>query len=206
MTLHPNPWPAASRACCPRAREQVIEGFSTHVTLPEKVDLLVAEIVGSIASEEGLVFTMRDAQQRHLKRPFDANSYIPRRVQTMCAPASYVIASLFQPPYADVHFGDSRAGLPVRVGCQDAALQTLCPPQILEDFDFALPLPAEGPQRTRLTFAVDEGYCESAAATHCEGLVPPLVSMSSLQCTEANAIALTGQLSRSFAGLACWPR
>ena len=38
---------------------EVIEGYSTDVTLPEKVDLLVAEIVGDIASEEGLVAGIR---------------------------------------------------------------------------------------------------------------------------------------------------
>ena len=32
---------------------EVIEGFSTELTLPEKVDLCVFEICGSLASEEG---------------------------------------------------------------------------------------------------------------------------------------------------------
>ena len=69
----------------------MIEGFSTDVTLPERADLLVAEIVGEIATAEGIVSTMRDAQERHLKRPYDPLSYIPQRVQTWCAPASYVL-------------------------------------------------------------------------------------------------------------------
>ena len=70
---------------------QVFEGFSTDITLPEKVDLLVAEIVGDVASAEGLVTTMRDAQQRHLKRPHDPLSYIPQRVVTLASPASYLL-------------------------------------------------------------------------------------------------------------------
>ena len=41
---------------------EVIEGLSTEVTLPEKVDLLVAEIVGEVATSEGLVCSMADAQ------------------------------------------------------------------------------------------------------------------------------------------------
>ena len=36
---------------------EVIEGFSTELTLPEKVDLCVFEICGSLASEEGLYAT-----------------------------------------------------------------------------------------------------------------------------------------------------
>lgn len=43
---------------------EVYEGFSTVVELPEKVDLVVSEIVGSIASEEGLHATIQDAHVR----------------------------------------------------------------------------------------------------------------------------------------------
>ena len=58
---------------------EVIEGFSTELTLPEKVDLCVFEICGSLASEEGLYATMKDARERHVKRPDAPESYIPRR-------------------------------------------------------------------------------------------------------------------------------
>ena len=50
--------------------------------------LVLAEIVGSVASEEGLHATVRDVQRRHAKRPFDARSYIPTRCQTLAAPRS----------------------------------------------------------------------------------------------------------------------
>ena len=43
---------------------EVVEGFSTSISLPEKVDVLVAEIAGSVASEEGCYATIRDAQAR----------------------------------------------------------------------------------------------------------------------------------------------
>ena len=80
----------------PRAREavraagwseviEVIEGFSTEVTLPEKVDLVVSEIVGSVASEEGLYATTADAHARHVLRPTRADSWIPHTVETWSA-------------------------------------------------------------------------------------------------------------------------
>lgn len=37
---------------------EVVEGFSTAVTLPYKVDLFVGEVVGNMASEEGIVSTV----------------------------------------------------------------------------------------------------------------------------------------------------
>ena len=68
---------------------EVHEGFSTALELPEQADLLVAEIVGSVASGEGIYATMHDAQQRLMRRPYEAESYIPRAVETWCAPMSY---------------------------------------------------------------------------------------------------------------------
>ena len=68
---------------------EVYEGFSTALELPEQADLLVAEIVGSVASGEGIYATMHDAQQRLMRRPYEAESYIPRAVETWCAPMSY---------------------------------------------------------------------------------------------------------------------
>ena len=64
---------------------EVIEGFSTEVTLPEKVDLVVSEIVGSVASEEGLYATTADAHARHVLRPTRADSWIPHTVETWSA-------------------------------------------------------------------------------------------------------------------------
>jgi len=75
---------------CAKARElikekklenviEIIEGFSDTVELPEKVDILVHDIIGELASLEGLPFMLRDAQQRFLK----PNAIvIPDRVET----------------------------------------------------------------------------------------------------------------------------
>ena len=44
----------------------VVKGLSTNVTLPERADLLVHEILGEIASIEGAPHVIRDAQHRFL--------------------------------------------------------------------------------------------------------------------------------------------
>ena len=49
----------------------MVEGYSTKVELPEKVDVCVAEVIGSVATEEGVYRTIRDAQQRFVKEPED---------------------------------------------------------------------------------------------------------------------------------------
>ena len=75
----------AVRAAGWAAVVEVIVGFSTEVTLPEKVDLVVSEIVGSVASEEGLYATTADAHARHVLRPTRADSWIPPTVETWFA-------------------------------------------------------------------------------------------------------------------------
>ena len=184
---------------------EVIQGFSTDVTLPELADLLVAELVGSIASEEGLVQSVRDAQARHLKWPADPRSFIPRRVQTLCAPASHVLAEVLRPPHCATDYTARRGGRPVRVGCCDAAVQLMSPPQLLEDMDLTQPMPtATGCLRRDLTFEVSEAHMRAAEEVHSEGLTPALLALGTV--TPHAAAALTRHLSRSFAGLACWPR
>jgi protein arginine N-methyltransferase 1 len=55
---------------------EVVEGFSTAVTLPYKVDLFIGEVVGNMASEEGIVSTVGGpslaafARARESPRPF----------------------------------------------------------------------------------------------------------------------------------------
>lgn len=186
---------------------EVIDGFSTAITLPERADLLVAEIVGSVASEEGLIQTMRDAQQRHLKRPFDPASYIPQRVQTLCAPASYILTSLLRPPHSERDFAASLHGAPVRVGCADAAVQLLSGPKPCEDFQFHRGvLPADAGSAASLAFVVDAGRLAHSAATHVDGLGPSLLALPGLGCSEALVATLARRLAHTFAGVACWPR
>ena len=106
---------------------EVLEGFSTAITLPEKADLVVAEIVGSIASEEGMYATIRDAQARLVKRPELAASWIPSRCQTWVAPATYALHYALGPPQFD--WGKLKE--PVRLSCMYAwQAKGACAPQL----------------------------------------------------------------------------
>ncbi|GMI22867.1 hypothetical protein TrRE_jg219, partial [Triparma retinervis] len=104
---------------------EVIEGLSTKVNLPEKVDLVVAEIIGSIASEEGLHATLRDVHSRHVKDPLSPSSFIPTRVQTLFAPASYTLHYALGPPEYDW----GKLVEPVRFNCRDPAVQIMSDPK-----------------------------------------------------------------------------
>ena len=121
----------ADEASAKRARETirdadlasvitVIEGLSTAVTLPEKVDVCISETVGSIASEEGLYPTMADAHLRHVLRPTEEASWIPRRIQTRAAPACYALHhGVGHPAFAWLE--TSAAGGPPRPEMDDGA-------------------------------------------------------------------------------------
>lgn len=82
---------AKASGAVPRGLVTVHQGLSTAIELDVKVDLVVAEIIGSVASEEALHATVRDAQARLIARPHDPASYIPVRAQTIAAPASYYL-------------------------------------------------------------------------------------------------------------------
>ena len=213
--IEASPWAARlARACVERACDvpsgvvSVIEGLSTDVTLPEKADLLVAELVGSVASDEGLVATMRDTVERLVKRPNDPASYIPVRCQTMCAPAAYALHYLLTPPRFD--WADGLNGQAVRTPCWDTAVQPLCAPQMLEDIAFHEPLPpprpsqhiaeASTPQaRSTLEFTVSTARTAHASACY-------LATLRRERLSEASASPLAAAMARTLSGLACWPR
>jgi hypothetical protein len=113
----------------------ILEGFSNQITLPGglKADLCIAEIVGSVASEEGAYATIRDAHERLLKHPDDPSSWIPNRIQTYAAPASYTLHNLLGPPEFD---WTKLGGEPVRFSCRDRGLELLADPVLVEDISF----------------------------------------------------------------------
>ena len=182
---------------------EVIEGFSTTITLPERADLLIAEISGSIASEEGMYASIIDARRRHMKRPEDPASYIPARCQTLAVPAA-----------CSVHHRDGCAwlasGPPVRLGCESPWLLPLSAPQLWEDFAFggaaeALP-PLPGTATTALAFRV----CAATAAANARELSEQLeaqgVSAERAGGRGRSLAELTKDVALSLSGLACWPR
>ena len=177
---------------------EVIEGFSTSVTLPEKADLCVAEIVGSIASEEGLHATIRDAQARLLKRPFETSSYIPARCQTVVAPASYALHYALGPPQFD---WAKLNGEPVRLNCRDETLQLLSDPVLLEDVAFADQQPSPGPwtPSPTLSFRVDGARLASNEQVYYDELRRE-------GAKEAEAKTVATRAAQSLSGIAMWPR
>lgn len=65
----------------------VIHGQSQEIELPEKVDVIVHEILGEIASREGVVASLRDAE-RFLSAAARKRSWsVPSRARTFLAPA-----------------------------------------------------------------------------------------------------------------------
>jgi len=178
---------------------EVLDGCSTAVTLPEKADLVVAEIVGSIASEEGMYATIRDAQARLVKRPDLASSWIPNRCQTLAAPATYALHYALGPPAFD--WGKLKE--PVRVNCRDETLQTLAEPLVIEDISFAdLALPSEGtwrPSPPVASFVVSGARIEANQEKY-------YAELRREGSKEQEARELSAAVAHSLSGLALWPR
>jgi len=177
----------------PEGTMEVIEGFSTDVSLPETVDLLVCEIAGSVASEEGMYATIRDAQQRFMKRPTDPASYIPFSYETWGAPCTDMVH----------HSGGAdRSRKCTRVEADDSTLQLLADPQIVEDIRLAdTTMPASGTigAASSLVWTVDP----HRVAANQEAFRQRL---SKEGLPEEALPPLTEDISKSFSGIALWPR
>lgn len=177
----------------------VLEGFSTDISLPnnDKVDLIVAEIIGSIASEEGVVATITDAHKRFAKNPTSAKSWIPTRVQTFGAPASYTLHNIFGPPGFDWSKLD---GEPVRFNCRDEGLQLLSNPQVVEDIVFSDILNYKSSRgSTVLKFEVDGDRAKANTATL-------VTELQANQLGKSEATRMADATGNSFSGIAFWPR
>mmetsp|Transcript_52749 Transcript_52749/g.112070 ORF Transcript_52749/g.112070 Transcript_52749/m.112070 type:complete len:323 (+) Transcript_52749:109-1077(+) len=172
----------------------ILEGFSSDITLPggEKADFAVAEIVGSVASEEGAYATILDAHKRLLKNPSDPMSWIPSRIQTYAAPASYSLHNLFLPPAFD---WTKLNGEPVRFNCRDEGLQLLSDPILVEDISFADI--GKGVQKKRTSFTVDGRRVEDNIKKFNEEYKRGRVA-------DADTLAITA--ANSVSGIALWPR
>ena len=174
---------------------EIIEGFSTAITLPERADLLVAEIIGSVASEEGMYTSIRDARLRHMKRPNDPASYIPARCQTVAVPASYSL-------HHKGEVGWDTASPPVRIACNSPWLLPLSTPQLWEDFDFAEDDPPGAGRHgleAPLRFVVEAQAVEANSRSLAEQL--------QIQGMEAErAVETADGIACSLSGISCWPR
>jgi predicted RNA methylase len=179
----------------------VLDGLSTDVTLPnkEKADVIVAEIVGSIATEEGAYATILDAHKRLLKDPTNDSNWIPNRIQTWCAPASYTLHNLFTPPEFD---WTKIAAEPVRFNCRDLGLALLTDPQCIEDISFAdinNSKSSNSAKDRKLSFAASEERIEENTGTF-------FVEYKKGGLPKDEAANLATVAARSCTGIAFWPR
>ena len=197
--IEANPAAAASaRAVVARAGYedfvQVVEGFSCEVQLPEKVDFCVAEIIGSVASEEGVYATIRDAH-RFLKDPTSNENWIPCRVQTYGAPASYTLHNIFGPPEFD---WTKLNGEPVRFSCRDNGLQLLSDPKLLEDLSFAALTSESKLEEGSVEFTISDDRITQNKS--------PLFDEFRQRSDKNFSEKFAEETSRSFTGIAMWPR
>jgi len=132
---------------------QIIEGDSMKVDLPERVDFVVSELIGSIATQEGVEPIIRDAGQRFVKRKVEGgesmcSQMIPARCQTLIAPVKYTEHRImsFAGKRGVMSRGKPEDGTlrPLRLRSKTRDLNFLAEPQILEDFDYCNP----GPRQT----------------------------------------------------------
>jgi len=184
-----------------------LEGFSTDITLPndDKVDLIVAEIIGSIASEEGVVATIADAHARFAKNPNSDATWIPNRVQTYASPASYTLHNLFGPPGFD---WSKLEGDPIRFNCRDEALQLLADPQLVEDISFK-DIPQQfGTKQSQSSYyhnrrVLDFTVDEQRTVANTEKLVQELQDN---KLGKSEAVRVADATGHSFSGVAFWSR
>ena len=134
-------------------------GDSRQVELPEKVDVCVSELIGTIGSSEGVISILNDAQ-RFLK---PGGVMIPHRSITRIAAVSLPEELLCRPRFTELsgHYAEKifrKIGYPfdVRVCIKDFPLSHLVSDsQVFEDLSFTGQLPPELETRIELTMQRD---------------------------------------------------
>jgi len=137
-------------------RITVLHGFSTDASLelPAKADLLVHELIGEIAGEEGVVAAVLDAAERHLAPSAQPPLSIPSRVRSLLAPCEL--------PSGTVPGSGRALKLP--------ALPTsarLAPPLPFEDLRFEHGAPASS-ATSELSFSLERAGLLACLAVHVE--------------------------------------
>jgi len=120
---------------------EVVTGEATALTLPERADVCVAEIVGCIGGAEGMAAVLGDAERRHL---VEGAQVIPAAVRTLVAAVSLagvlgpepVLASVFG-PYVEGIFRAVGGPFDVRFCLAGVGPEMLrSSPAVLEDLRF----------------------------------------------------------------------
>ena len=181
----------------PTGLVEVITGLSSDVTLPEKADVILAEIIGSIATEEGVVATVRDAQKRLAKNPFDPNTYIPFACRTYAAPVTYAVHYSLGPP----RFDWGKLKEPVRLNCRDETAQLLSDPQLLEEVRLSSEALSEG--KWRATPVVRYEISPSRINENMNKFSRELIQE---RVPQEEAASLAASVAHSLSGVAFWPK
>lgn len=141
--------------------------------------------------------TIKDAQARHMKDPYNPANYIPVSVQTFGAPVSYAFHPVLAPPRYE-----QLKGQPLRVNCRDKTVQLLSNPQIIEDIRFSekgLPGPDRWQRKEPFEFVMDPARLEVNEKEYLKGLTD-----EDMKPEEKEALAKS--TACSFSGMAFWPR
>lgn len=137
----------------------LLKGSSTAIELPEKVDVCVSELIGTIGSSEGVIPVLNDAR-RFLK---DRGAMIPRRSITRAAAVSLPGASAIEPRFTPVtrHYAGKvfeAVGYPfdVRVCVKNLPPSSVVSESdVFEDLDFSAPVPLQCSRPIRLRITAD---------------------------------------------------
>ena len=178
---------------------EVIEGFSTSIELPELVDIVVSEIVGSIASEEGVYATVQDAHARLVKEPLLHGSWIPHTVETWGSPCSYALHYAL----GEEAYDWGRIQEPLRLNCQDATLLPLhhaaARLECIRFTDPSMPSAAGFPAVVESAFEITQQQLEANEDSYFEALCAAGVDEEAASVHAARA-------ARSLSGIAMWCR
>jgi hypothetical protein len=172
----------------------VIEGNSMQVDLPERADLVVSELLGSIATQEGCEPIIRDAQKRFLKPGDPAAQMIPAMVETRIAPVKYTEHRImdFASKRGIMSRGKAEPGTiqPLRLRSKTSDLVFLAKNQALESFDLANPQKESLVEKT-LSFEIPPQRAD--AAKEFSGFV----MWTKLIVDKDNVVEVKGQKSTS---------
>lgn len=176
-------------------RITVVKGFSTDpdVVLPRKCTLIIHELIGEFAGEEGVVAAVLDAAHRHIDPQASAPLSVPSRTLSLVAPAELPDATS-HPQYCanlldGLLDGPGQAGaLKLPALPRDALLAAAQP---FEDLRFETASPAAS-QRCDLLFVAERAGTLRGLTVHVD-----------LICTAAPAAATglpTPEVSSAWAG------
>ncbi len=141
----------------------LIHGDAIKVILPEKVDLVVSEIVGPIGSMEGAVNILNDARERHLK---PSGITIPRISNTYIAAVQFpniLVNNYFEPipkSYVNKIFASSGYCFDLRVGIENFPNENIISSSaVFEHLNFNSFVEPESTEQVTL-FILKDGYID----------------------------------------------